>query len=101
VVITNLETGEVTEGQVETIIKAGLQRLTWPAALVPPAVGWSPRRMGDGIELRDAHGGPWVRCAVTLEPRWVSAAAMPARHGRCGQGLRSCGQPGVPASSWD
>jgi hypothetical protein len=39
-----------------------------------PAVGWSLRRTGNGIELRDAHGGPWVRCAVTLEPRWVSAA---------------------------
>jgi hypothetical protein len=74
-VITNPETGEVTEGQVETIIKGGLQRLMWPAALVQPAAaGWSLRRMGDGIELRDAHGGPWVRCAVTLEPRWVSAA---------------------------
>jgi hypothetical protein len=64
----------VTEGQVETIIKAGLQPLTWPAALVQPAVGWSLRRMGDGIELRDVHGGPWVRCSITLEPRWVSAA---------------------------
>ena len=73
-VITNPETGEVTEGQVETIIKAGLQRLTWPAALVQPAVDWSLRRTGDGIELCDAHGGHWVRCAVTLEPRWVSAA---------------------------
>jgi len=73
-VMTNPETGEVTEGQVETIIKAGLGRLTWPAALVQPAVGWSLQRMGDGIELRDAHGGPWVRCAVRLEPRWISAA---------------------------
>jgi hypothetical protein len=42
--------------------------------LVQPAVGWSLRRTGDGIELRDAHGGPWVRCAVSLEPRWISAA---------------------------
>jgi hypothetical protein len=73
-VITHPETDEVTEGQVETIIKAGLGRLTWPAALVQPAVGWSLRRMGDGIELRDSHGGPWVRCGVILEPRWVSAA---------------------------
>jgi hypothetical protein len=67
-------TGEVTEGQVEAIIKAGLQRLTWPAALVQPAVGWTLHRTADGVELRDAHGGPWVRCAVLLEPRWVSAA---------------------------
>jgi hypothetical protein len=29
----NRETGALTEGQVEAIIKAGLQRLTWPAAL--------------------------------------------------------------------
>jgi hypothetical protein len=72
--MTNPETGEATDGQVETIIKAGLGRLTWPAALVQPAVGWSLQRMGDGIELRDAHGGPWVRCAVRLEPRWISAA---------------------------
>jgi hypothetical protein len=68
-VITNPETGDVTEGQVETIIKAGLQRLTWSAVPVPPTVGWSLRRTGDGIELRDAHGGPWVRCSVSLEPR--------------------------------
>lgn len=80
-VMTNPETDEVTEGQVETIIKAGLGRLTWPAALVQPAVGWSLQRMGDGIELRDAHGGPWVRCAVRLEPRWISAAVS------CGQVL--------------
>jgi hypothetical protein len=29
----NRETGALTEGQVEAIIKAGRQRLTWPAAL--------------------------------------------------------------------
>ena len=59
--VANSETGEVTEGQVEAI-KAGLQRLTWPAALVEPAVGWAHRRTGDGIQLCDArvaHG-----CAV-------------------------------------
>ena len=67
-------TGEATEGQVEAIIKAGLQRLTWPATLLEPAAGWTVQRTGDGIELRDAHGGPWVRCTVLLEPRWVSAA---------------------------
>ena len=26
------------------------------------------------MELRDAHGGRWVRCAAMLEPRWISAA---------------------------
>jgi hypothetical protein len=67
-------TGEATEGQVEGIIKAGLQRLTWPAALVQPAAGWTLQRTADGVQLRDAHGGPWVRCAVMLQPRWVSAA---------------------------
>jgi hypothetical protein len=67
-------TGEATEGQVEAIIKAGLHRLTWPAALVKPAAGWTLQRTADGVELRDARGGPWVRCAVMLEPRWVSAA---------------------------
>jgi hypothetical protein len=67
-------TGEATEGQAEGIIKAGLQRLTWPAALVQPAAGWTLHRTADGIELHDALGGPWVRCAVLLEPRWVSAA---------------------------
>jgi hypothetical protein len=67
-------TGEATEGQAEGIIKAGLQRLTWPAALVKPAAGWTLHRTADGIELRDAQGGLWVRCAVMLEPRWVSAA---------------------------
>jgi hypothetical protein len=72
--MSNPETGEVTEGQVDAIIKAGLQRLTWPAALVEPAAGWTLQRTADGIELRDAGGGPWVRCAVLLEPRWVSAA---------------------------
>jgi len=72
--VANSETGEVTEGQVEAIIKAGLQRLTWPAALVEPAAGWTLRRTADGIELRDAHGGLWVRCPLMLEPRWVSAA---------------------------
>jgi hypothetical protein len=72
--VANPETGEVTEGQVEAIIEAGLQRLTWPAVLVEPAEGWTLRRTGDGIELCDARGGPWVRCAVRLEPRWVSAA---------------------------
>ena len=73
-VVANPETGEETEGQVEAIIKAGLQRLTWPAALVEPAAGWTLRRTGDGIQLCDAYGGPWVRCGVGLEPRWVSAA---------------------------
>jgi hypothetical protein len=72
--MANPETGEVTEGQVEAIIKAGLQRLTWPAALVEPAAGWTLQRTGDGIQLCDAYGGPWVRCGVRLEPRWVSAA---------------------------
>jgi hypothetical protein len=72
--MANPTTGETTEGQVEAIIKAGLQRLTWPAALVQPEVGWTLQRTGDGIELRDAQGGPWVRCAVLLEPRWLSAA---------------------------
>jgi hypothetical protein len=72
--MANPETGEVTEGQVDAIIKAGLQRLTWPAALVEPTAGWTLQRTADGIELRDAHGGPWVRCVVLLEPRWVSAA---------------------------
>jgi len=32
------------------------------------------QRTAEGIELRDAHGGLWVRCAIRLEPRWVSAA---------------------------
>ena len=68
--MTDPTTGEATEGQVEAIIKAGLQRLTWPAALVEPAAGWTLRRTAVGIELRDAHGGPWVRCAVMLDPRW-------------------------------
>ena len=72
--VANPETGEVTEGQVEAIIKAGLQRLTWPAALAEPAAGWTLQRTGDGIQLCDAQGGPWVRCAIGLEPRWVSAA---------------------------
>lgn len=72
--VVNPETGEVTEGQVDAIIKAGLQRLTWPAALVEPAAGWTLQCTAEGIELRDAHGGPWVRCEVLLEPRWVSAA---------------------------
>ena len=67
-------TGEATEGQAEGIIKAGLQRLTWPAALVKPAADWTLHRTADGVELRDAQGGLWVRCAVLLEPRWVSAA---------------------------
>jgi hypothetical protein len=73
-VMTNPATGEVTEGQVEAIITAGLQPLTWPAALIEPAAGWTVQRTADGIELRDASGGLWVRCAVRLEPRWVSAA---------------------------
>jgi hypothetical protein len=72
--MANPTTGEATEGQVEAIIKAGLQRLTWPAALVKAAGGWTLQRTADGIELRDAQGGPWVRCMVLLEPRWVSAA---------------------------
>jgi hypothetical protein len=42
-VMSTPQSGEVTEGQVETIIKAGRGRLTWPAALVRPAVGWSLR----------------------------------------------------------
>jgi hypothetical protein len=72
--VANPETGEATEGQVEAIIKAGLQRLTWPATLLEPAAGWTLQRTGDGIQLCDAQGGPWVRCAIGLEPRWVSAA---------------------------
>jgi hypothetical protein len=39
IAVANPETGDVTEGQVEAIIKAGLQGLTWPAALVEPAAG--------------------------------------------------------------
>jgi hypothetical protein len=74
IAVANPETGDVTEGQVEMIIKAGLQRLTWPATLIEPAAGWTVQRAANGIELRDAHGGLWVRCAVMLEPRWVSAA---------------------------
>jgi hypothetical protein len=72
--VVNPTTGEVAEGQVKAIIKAGLQRLTWPASLVQPAAGWTLQRTADGIELRYAHGSPWVRCAVMLKPRWVSAA---------------------------
>jgi hypothetical protein len=72
--MTNRETGEVAEGQAEAIITAGLQRLIWPAAVVQRAQGWTLRRTADGVELCDATDGPWVRCAVALEPRWVSAA---------------------------
>jgi hypothetical protein len=69
-------TGEAAEGQAEAIIKAGLQRLTWPAGLVQPAAGWTLHRTADGVELRDAHGGPWVRCAVLLEPRWSQVLVL-------------------------
>jgi len=81
--MANPTTGEATEGQVEAIIKAGLQRLTWPAAVVEPAAGWTLRRTAVGIELRGAHGGPWVRCAVMLDPRWSVRRSAGARSWCC------------------
>jgi hypothetical protein len=81
-VMANPETGEATDGQVEAIIKAGLQRLIWPAALVKPAAGWTLQRTADGIELltlTTVTQLPCPRPAARTEPvlshteskRWV------------------------------
>jgi hypothetical protein len=42
--MANPKTGEATEGHIEAIVRAGLHRLTWPAALVKPAVGRTLQR---------------------------------------------------------
>ena len=65
--------GWYSEGQVESITKAGMTRFTWPAALAGTVTGWSLRRTKDGVELWD-QGGLWARAHVELEPEWVSAA---------------------------
>jgi hypothetical protein len=66
------EDGSYSEGQVELIIKAGMSRFGWPAALVKTVEGWSLRRTETGVELWD-HGGLWAKATLDLEPEWVSA----------------------------
>jgi hypothetical protein len=71
--IANPKTGEVTEGQVEAIIKAGLQRLTWPAALVQPREAGRCNAPPTGSSCATPMAVRGWPC-VLLEPRWVSAA---------------------------
>lgn len=68
-------TGGARELQVEGICQAGFHRYTPGFSLMKLVPGWSLRRAGSLLELRDGHGdGLWADAVVSPEPEWVSAA---------------------------
>ncbi|GAB3750816.1 hypothetical protein [Microlunatus parietis] len=66
--------GETSEVQVAGICRQGFTR--WPpvATMLKGAPGWSVRRVGKTLELRDEQDGLWAVAELTPDPEWISAA---------------------------
>ena len=70
------DTSMIHEAKTEDIVAHGFHWIPDnPAWALKPAPGWEVRRMPSELVLRDSSGEIWASSKVTLDPRWVSAAA--------------------------
>jgi hypothetical protein len=109
--MANPDTGEVTEGQVEAIIKAGLQRLSWPAVLVlygvrlgvrvPPKQGnrrYGPAERRTELKQLCAEGGAPRRSASLSS--YLRASSPEEDQDRTGRGPAGQRERRTTRASW-
>jgi hypothetical protein len=69
------DTGRTREMQAEILVRQGFHRLPSGAGLPPRLDGWSVRRQGTQLHVRDERDDLWAYTSVRPGQTWLGAAA--------------------------
>jgi hypothetical protein len=66
--------GQVREMQAELLVRQGFHRFRMDDAEPAPLAGWTVRRTGGRLQVRDRRGDPWAYTSARPAPGWLAEA---------------------------